>query len=101
MSYVSNGTMDESCICDRCKEVIHREHRLDSDDSLTGLMQRMYEYCHSYKDLNRGHECTRCRWNREDAYDDYITSDKYSMQTGCSSHINPPCSYCTRELEED
>lgn len=99
MSYISNGTMNESCICDRCKTVIHTECRQGSDDSLTELMERMYEYCHPFKDLNRGHECRGCKGSREYAYDQYVTSDNYP--SGCSCYINPPCSYCTREMEEE
>lgn len=32
--------------------------------------------------------------------DDYFNPD-YEHNTGCSCHINPPCSYCTSKSEED
>lgn len=103
MSFKSGDkTMVEHCICDKCKTIIHTEYRKGSEDSLTRLMERMYEYVKGYKDLNRGHECTRCRWNREDEYDAYVTSDKYpDGLSGCTCFDNPPCSYCTRNIDED
>lgn len=33
------------------------------------------------------------------SYDRYVTRYRED-EGGCSCHINPPCSYCTRETEE-
>ena len=34
-------------------------------------------------------------------YDRYVTREPSWDEGGCSCHINPPCSYCTREPDED
>ncbi|WP_458788947.1 hypothetical protein [Dyella jiangningensis] len=35
--------------------------------------------------------------SRDRAYDEYVTN----QHECCSCHISAPCSYCTRELDED
>lgn len=67
------------------------------------------------------YECWHCRkpklqriWNNmtpeQRAYDRYVAPgmaaqfdrDRYDFEPqGCSCHINPPCSFCTREADED
>ena len=56
--------------------------------------------------------CNRLRMRRIDlrltpeqrAYDNFVDPLRYyhhDFQSGCSCHINPPCSYCTSKSDDD
>lgn len=44
-------------------------------------------------------EKTRQLTPEQERYDDYVQSRRYQPDC-CSCHINPPCGYCTRDIEE-
>ena len=56
-----NGSAWVRIICDECKQTIGEE--------LEGHNEVLSK---KYRDQNFGHECTRCRKNRENAYDMWV-----------------------------
>lgn len=67
---------------ERARELQHAQH--DAQDELRVLQMQLPRL----NDLKTAAD-------RE--YDRYVTRGP----EGCSCHINPPCSYCTREVEEE